>query len=138
MADQNLDQQDLGGSDIYLVEAIREKIIDIDGITKYQIKWEGYPEEQNTWEPIENLRNIMNMVEEFEKNELAKNIKKKEVKAKKFVPHSPHIKHPLKNLDNKKNLTDMSEENTIKNSSGFNEEKEPASNHFLFYNSHKK
>ncbi len=33
---------------------------------KYFVKWVGYPESDNTWEPLENLRNIMSMVDEFE------------------------------------------------------------------------
>jgi len=35
---------------------------------KYQVKWVGYDLEQNTWEPVENLENVEEMLEEFEKN----------------------------------------------------------------------
>nr|XP_023020562.1 uncharacterized protein LOC111509102 isoform X2 [Leptinotarsa decemlineata] len=34
---------------------------------EYQIKWEHFPSEDNTWEPIENLNHCKLMVDEFEK-----------------------------------------------------------------------
>lgn len=32
----------------------------------YLIKWVGYSAKENTWEPVENLTNVIYMVEEFE------------------------------------------------------------------------
>ena len=32
---------------------------------KYQVRWEGYEQQDDTWEPIENLRNSTNVVKEF-------------------------------------------------------------------------
>ena len=34
----------------------------------YLIKWEGYPIEESSWEPISNLSNVIYMVKEFEEN----------------------------------------------------------------------
>ena len=51
----------------YEVEAILEKK-KIGPKWKYFIKWVGYPHEQNTWEPEENLNNVQEMLEEFEAN----------------------------------------------------------------------
>lgn len=34
----------------------------------YKVKWEGYPLSQCTWEPIENLQNVLDMVDEYEKS----------------------------------------------------------------------
>jgi hypothetical protein len=33
----------------------------------YLIKWVGYPSDQNTWEPLENLSNVLDMIEEYDK-----------------------------------------------------------------------
>lgn len=35
--------------------------------TQYFIKWEGYPDSENTWEPVENL-DCDELLEQFEKN----------------------------------------------------------------------
>lgn len=44
----------------YIVEKI------VDKRTVYWIKWLGYPNSENTWEPIENLKSCPEMVEAFE------------------------------------------------------------------------
>ena len=49
----------------YSVEAIRShRGIGVN--REYFIKWENYPENQNTWEPLAHLQNIKNMVREYE------------------------------------------------------------------------
>lgn len=40
--------------DVYQVEQILKKRI-LDGVTQYWIKWKDYSEDENTWEPEENL-----------------------------------------------------------------------------------
>lgn len=40
------------GSESYVVEAIVRRRVEKEGI-KYFVKWEGYDESQNTWEPEE-------------------------------------------------------------------------------------
>jgi hypothetical protein len=49
----------------YIVEKILDKRIE-DGIVEYYIKWEGYDDIESTWEPMENLDNIQNLIAEFE------------------------------------------------------------------------
>jgi len=51
---------------LYEVESIvgRKKRL---GKLFYLIKWVGYPSDQNTWEPIENLSNVLDMIEEYDK-----------------------------------------------------------------------
>ena len=47
---------------------IVEKILDrrkINGKFEYKIKWEGYPMNQSTWEPMENLETVKGLVEEY-------------------------------------------------------------------------
>ena len=51
--------------DFYEVEKILEKRKK-GKRTTYLVKWLGYSENENTWEPISNLRNVKNMVQEFE------------------------------------------------------------------------
>lgn len=36
--------------------------------TLYRVKWEGFSENEATWEPLSNLSNVKEMVQEFEKS----------------------------------------------------------------------
>lgn len=49
-------------------------------VHEYLLKWEGYPHEQNTWEPAENMNTCKHLLEEFERN-LAKQKEKKAAQA---------------------------------------------------------
>ena len=51
----------------YEVEKIVDKKVS-KGVTKYLVKWVGWGDADNTWEPIENLQNVLTLVEEFERN----------------------------------------------------------------------
>lgn len=53
-------------SKYFEVEKILDKKI-IKGEPKYLIKWIGWDEDDSTWEPLENLTNIIPMVNKFEK-----------------------------------------------------------------------
>jgi len=44
--------------------------------TKYLVKWKGYTAEENTWEGLENLKNAMKKVEEFEKGRFEEEIRR--------------------------------------------------------------
>jgi len=47
-----------------------EKIMNkrkVQGKEKYLVRWKGCTAEENTWESRENLRNVMELVEEFKK-----------------------------------------------------------------------
>ena len=50
----------------YSVEKILDKFCDLNGKVRYLIKWKGYDDNDNTWEPIENLY-CEDLIEEFEK-----------------------------------------------------------------------
>ena len=48
-----------------------ERILEKKGVGKklrYLVKWKGWPEEDNTWEPVDNLTNAKDLIEAFEKN----------------------------------------------------------------------
>jgi hypothetical protein len=59
-----LDDDDLELQEEYEVE----KILDIRinrGKRQYKVKWKGYGENENTWEPIENLEHCKEMIEKY-------------------------------------------------------------------------
>jgi hypothetical protein len=67
----------------YVVEKIIGKKTDKDGTLLYKVKWENYSNEESTWEPKENLKNVKYMIKEYEeKQEKIKPVKKEEVKKK--------------------------------------------------------
>ncbi len=83
------------GEPEYEVESILEKKR-VGNKWKYRIKWVGYPLDQCTWEPEENLSNVQEMLEEFESEWARKN---KEVKKPALMQKSrpmPQVKAPLK------------------------------------------
>ncbi|CDW89607.1 UNKNOWN [Stylonychia lemnae] len=59
----NSDSED---ESIFLVEKILQKKKEGKKVY-YLVKWEGYGDDQNTWEPVCNLKNVKNLVHEFER-----------------------------------------------------------------------
>lgn len=57
---------------VYDVENILDKKI-IKGKTFYYVKWENFPPEQNTWEPLSNLSNVRHLVKKYEADLMQKN-----------------------------------------------------------------
>lgn len=51
----NSDESEEAGEDEYVVEAIRGHIF-VKGAPRYEVKWQGYPEAENTWESEANLQ----------------------------------------------------------------------------------
>ncbi len=49
----------------FIVEKILDKRIKGSKI-EYLVKWEGYSEADNTWEPIKNLENVVYLINEYE------------------------------------------------------------------------
>ena len=94
MSDQEVeDSQDDDLSQKYNVDEILDKKKE-NGI-KYLIKWEGYREEEASWEPIENLFGILEMIEEFEQNHTKKSSD---------TDYSPGNKKSEKQTANQKNF----------------------------------
>lgn len=52
--------------DIYTVEKIVSKKR-LNQKTLYLVKWEGYGSDQNTWEPVQNLSNVKDMIKRYNK-----------------------------------------------------------------------
>ena len=52
----------------YQVEEILDKRINKKGKPEYKIKWEGYSIDESSWEPLSNLKNVIYMIDEFNKH----------------------------------------------------------------------
>ncbi|XP_038724440.1 chromo domain-containing protein LHP1-like isoform X1 [Tripterygium wilfordii] len=77
----------------YEIEAIRRRRVR-KGELQYLIKWRGWPETANTWEPLENLQSIPDVVEAFEES-LRSGKSSRKRKHKYGGPHSqPKKKQP--------------------------------------------
>ena len=69
-----------------------EKILDRQerrGKTKYLVKWKEYIVEENTWEGLENLKNAMEKMEEFEKGRFKEEIRRIRMKKGKEMKLNP-------------------------------------------------
>ena len=70
---------EVAGEKEYEVEEILDRQ-ERRGKTKYLVKWKGYTAEENTWEGLENLKNAMKKVEEFEKGRFEEEIQRIRIK----------------------------------------------------------
>ena len=82
---------------------IIEKILDRrkkNGKFEYKIKWEGYPMNESTWEPMENLETVKELVEEYNNTHPITDKKKSSKVSHKKNPGSfIHKKRKKKNDD---------------------------------------
>ena len=75
---------EVAGKKEYEVEEILDRQ-EKRGKTKYLVKWRGYTAEENTWEGLENLKNAMKKVEEFEKGRFEEEIQRIRMKKEKEI-----------------------------------------------------
>ena len=84
-----------------------EKILDrkkVNGKIHYKIKWEGYPMDQCTWEPLENLENVKALVDEYNQNHSTKNNPPKGKKTNTLLNKKRKEEIKQKNHENENNL----------------------------------
>uniref|UniRef100_A0A6N2NLW3 Chromo domain-containing protein n=1 Tax=Salix viminalis TaxID=40686 RepID=A0A6N2NLW3_SALVM len=75
------------------IEAIRRKRVR-KGQLQYLIKWRGWPETSNTWEPLENLQSCSDVIDAFEESlRLGKSSRKRKRKHGGLLTHTKK-KHP--------------------------------------------
>eukprot|EP00249_Psilotum_nudum_P016433 c25821_g1_i2 orf=252-2225(+) len=74
--EEGSDEEDDGGLEVlgegfYEVEAVRKKRVR-KGTVQYYIKWRGWPESANTWEPFDNVKDCADIIEDFEKSHIGR------------------------------------------------------------------
>jgi len=88
---QKTDDATTGGEEEEEAEFVVEKILthrfNKKGKKEYYLKWKGFPEEENTWEPAENL-NCTDLVEAYEANNKNQDDEKPAKKTKNTKPPS--------------------------------------------------
>ena len=66
----------------YEVRLIKGKRIAKDGTVEYKVSWKGYKQENDTWEPLENLPHALDAIDDYgkkKKDKLARKLAKKAV-----------------------------------------------------------
>lgn len=69
----------------YVVEQIVDKRTAENGLPEYLVKWEGFSSNDNTWEPVENFYDSMDLIIQFE------NSLRESRRSKRSVPSSTAI-----------------------------------------------
>eukprot|EP00331_Platyophrya_macrostoma_P018646 CAMPEP_0176466836 /NCGR_PEP_ID=MMETSP0127-20121128/38127_1 /TAXON_ID=938130 /ORGANISM="Platyophrya macrostoma, Strain WH" /LENGTH=251 /DNA_ID=CAMNT_0017860075 /DNA_START=41 /DNA_END=797 /DNA_ORIENTATION=- len=67
------DNQDEEIEEAVYVEKILDKKMGDDGTVYYKVRWQGHDDDEATWEPEENLFNLEEMINEFDKKYKKKN-----------------------------------------------------------------
>ena len=99
----------MSDNDIYYIERILDKR-KVNGKYEYKIKWEGYPLNQSTWEPLENLQTAMELVNEFDKVYEQQNKDKNESKNNSYLKKKRLLKKEVKKEEKGKEEIEQKEE----------------------------
>ena len=99
----------MSDNDIYYIERILDKR-KVNGKYEYKIKWEGYPLNQSTWEPLENLQTAMELVNEFDKVYEQQNKNKNESKNNSYLKKKRLLKKEEKKEEKGKEEIEQKEE----------------------------
>lgn len=89
-----MDDEESNDPEEYNVEAIRQKRRTKSGAVEYLIKWANYPEEENTWEPLEHLK-CPELIQKFNEAEADK---KRLKKASQQQPANKRLRRETSNV----------------------------------------
>lgn len=71
----------MSDGEFYNIEKILARRM-FNGVLQYKIKWEGYPLNQSTWEPMKNLESAKELIEEYNQSHPLEPTKKHTTKKK--------------------------------------------------------
>lgn len=77
----------------YTVERILERKVGTDGSIMYKVRWEGYTQEYDTWQPLKHLEKVTDLVKAFDKKAEKKRVKRVRVKIQK-IRKAPKLNSP--------------------------------------------
>jgi hypothetical protein len=89
--------EDSNDPEEYTVEAIRSKRKTKSGTYEYFIKWAGYPESDNTWEPLENLK-CPELIQQFNESAANERRRKKADRGTSQQPASKRLRREASSL----------------------------------------
>lgn len=109
-----------GNGCLFEVEAILDERKSKNNESEFLVKWRNYPPEENSWEPIENLRRCQYLLQKFwnskikEKNKSKKRVAKKKKQKQKIIQtqkknhkiyHKPKINYDIISEEHLKKLS---------------------------------
>ena len=109
-------------SNYYTVEEVighRKK----KGKYEYLIKWKDYSINESTWEPMDNLYFVKELIEEYDRSYDAKNAKKKKKEAKEVISKTKKSNSTTPSTDGKNNFPFYMVDKSIFKIDGIRDEK---------------
>ncbi|GMH03968.1 hypothetical protein Nepgr_005807 [Nepenthes gracilis] len=106
----------------YEIEAIRKKRI-FKGEPQYLIKWRGWPESSNTWEPLEHLQTCPDVVEAFEERLLSGQKKTYRKRKRKFTQPKNNLQYSYGGSRSRIALIELPSSDEAKSSAHMNNSK---------------